>query len=203
MAKLAILAVLTAFSISGGCGQLLGFGGGDADIQVQSLDHGAVYAPTLPTVIYKAADENEADVLMTDMPVSRLADPADDLADLSGNLIHVRMFLVPQAGMTPVDRTACNGTVRHVIVVGGAAGVYVGGGFIVPHDEPGSDSFSASAKNVSVRLARAGAGFADRLGPGMFTGSFTARLDERTAGALLERLGSIERSTRAVDRKKE
>lgn len=186
----------------GGCGQsILGFGEASGSIEAESLVNGSTYAPPLTTAVYRTPDGTEADVLLTDIPIARLADRADSLSDVSGNLIHIRVFLTPEAGKTPIDRTACNATVKHVILASGVAGVYAGGGFIDPWGDPGEATYSATLKNISTRLARAAPAFADRLGPARLTGAFTASMDEKAAGAMLERLGLIDRALAVVPAK--
>lgn len=180
--------------LSGCGGSFLGFGESSGTIEARSLQNGSTYSPEFTTIIYRTLDANEADVLLTDMPVSRLISRDDNLADLSGNLVHVRMFLIPEAGMTPIDRTACNGTVRHAVFSSGAVGIYAGGGFVDPGSDPGDDIFSATIRNVSMRLSSATPGFVDRLGPTLLTGDFAATLDDKAAAALLDRLASLDRA---------
>lgn len=185
-------AAVAAAALAGGCTQMLGFGGSSGSLVSESLETGATYRPTFETVVYRFTDGDEADVLLTDIPVNRLADPADTLADVSGNLVHIRMFFRPEAGATPVDTTACNSTVRHAVLSSGAVGIYAGAGFMTPWRTPGGERFGATVHSVSMRAIRRTADFADRLGPGRITGSFNAALDERAANALLDRLTRLD-----------
>lgn len=140
------------------------------------------------TSVYRGIDENTADVYVTDLPLSRLADPEDNLADASGMIVHVHIFLVPKAGSTPIDATASNAAVRQVVLASGATGVYGGGGFVSVRDEIGDENFGAVIRGSSVRLVRRGPGFADRLGPSTVRGTLSARRDERAARAIAARM---------------
>src|SRR5690606_15374046 len=128
---------------------------------------------------------------LTDLPFERLVDPATDLRAQTGNLIHIHLFLMPVAGRTPIDSTAFNFTVRHVVLTGGQAGMYSGGGFILPAAEPGAPRFSGSVRDATVRLLRADSGFTDRLGVSTLSGSISVQHDEERARAMAGRIQGL------------
>lgn len=157
------------------------------EVATSSIETGAFIEPKLPTAVFAAADDQATDVYLTDLPIARLADSADDLAGLTGSIVHVHIFLVPEAGKTPLDDTAVNSAVRHLVIANGAAGLYSGGGFSMAAEADGA-VFSADVRNASLRLAHATPNFTDRLGPALLRGSFTASLDEKACAVLADRL---------------
>ncbi|MGQ0628345.1 MAG: hypothetical protein ACT4PL_09640 [Phycisphaerales bacterium] len=176
-------------ALVGGCGV-----GGGSTLTAASTSGEAVLTPRVETAVYHSADENTADIFLTDLPLGRLADPADDLRDLSGTVVHVRLFLVPAAGKTPIDRTACNTTVHQTIFAAGAVGIYGGGGFMSVYDAPAGNSMSASLRDVSLRLIRATPDFSDRLGTCVLTGAVAARRDDPAARAIDARISKLTRT---------
>src|SRR5688572_17653484 len=48
---------------------------------------------------------------------------------VSGQILHVELLWRPKPGATPVESTATNATVRHVIFSNGEVGIYGGAGF--------------------------------------------------------------------------
>ncbi len=163
----------------------------DSELTIRSADKPGALTPAMQTAVYRRYDENSADLYLTDLPLARLADPADKLEDASGNLLHVHLFLIPYAGRTPVDSTACNVTIRHIIVSGGAVGVYGGGGFMYASGRTGDSVFGGIMQGASLRLVRATPDFQDLLGPALLDGTIKAGLDERGAVTLAERVDQL------------
>jgi len=87
---------VTSLAALAGCSSLNLWGlGGGGTLAEASADGSATLTPAVETSIFRAIDENTADIFLTDLPAARLADPRDDLHDLAGSLIHIRVFLVP------------------------------------------------------------------------------------------------------------
>jgi hypothetical protein len=171
---------------------LWGCGSSEPTFSIVSTKDGLEVAPAFHTAVFTNSDQNTVDVLLTDLPVERLLNPADPMADVSGSIVHVHLFLMPKAGRTPIDDTACNSTVRHMIVAQGALGLYGGGGFLFPNSDADGATFSATLEDASLRLIRRGPGFADRLGgPARASGAFTAQRDDALAKALQGRFGRL------------
>ncbi|MCA3005307.1 MAG: hypothetical protein IOD15_08070 [Phycisphaerales bacterium] len=188
-------AVVAVGGLLGGCGVfgdwgLGGPGSGNAELTARSLVNGAEFVPGASTVVYRYLDANTADVYITDLPLERLMDPADDLSGVSGSLVQVYVFLVPSAGKTPIDVTACNAAVRHALVVDGAKGVYTGGGFVFMRT-PGGDALAGEVSEATLRLSSATPEFADRLGTSLLRGEFVAERNDATARALGDRMGGL------------
>lgn len=172
-----------------GCSLVPGSGG--TELVVRSTLRPVSLSSDFPTAVYLHTDNNTADIYLSDLPLESIIDPAADLRDRSGQVIHIHLFLMPQAGRTPIDSTACNFTVRHLVLAGGQAGMYSGGGFILPASEPGSRWFTASVRDATLRLARTDAGFSDRLGVSTLSGSVSARRDEDRTRAIAARVESL------------
>lgn len=165
---------------------------------VESVGSPSVLTPNLPFGVYVSSDANTADLYLTDLPLERLADAKDPLAELSGTIVHVHMFLVPSAGRTPIDPTACNASIRQAILSSGAVGIYSGGGFFYPSDSTGAREFGGQLVQGTLRLSRATANFDDLLGPARASGSLRTTLDEPATAAIAARMESLVRATPAL-----
>jgi hypothetical protein len=205
--------ILGTLALTTGCskawfqtGPLSGITGGTG-ITTTSVATGAFISPTFGTAVYRFIDENTADVYLTDIPLARLADESDTLSDVTGSIVHVHVFLTPKAGRTPIDQTATNATVRHVIFAGGsdvgnaapAQGIYSGAGFVLT-STIGKTSLNGSIREVSARLSAGSPAFADALGPSMIRGSFSAALDDPASRTIAARVASLGNTLSAQSR---
>ncbi len=161
------------------------------DLSLVSADRPASLAPRFTTAVFVSTDANEADLFLTDLPPERLADPSDTLADAAGSLLHIHLFVIPAAGSTPMDPTACNVALRYVVLSGGAVGVYSGGGFLYPSGKTANPTFGGTLAGGSLRLTRATADFRDMLGPALLEGPIASARDPRAASALRARLEAL------------
>jgi len=173
---------------------------------VRSMVSDATIFPVLTVKAYIPSDRNTADVFLSDIPEARLIDLNDPLNDVAGNIVHLHIFLMPEAGQTPIDDSACNITVRHAVLTGAStekgpvAGIYAGGGFCLPASAPGDRVFDGSVRDATMRLSRVGDGFVDRLGAARMSGSFAAPRNDQLARAISQRLESISRRMSEVAR---
>lgn len=187
-------------------GPLSGITGGTG-ITTTSVASGAFVTPTFTTAVYRFIDENTADVYLTDIPLARLADQSDSLGDVTGSIVHVHVFLTPKAGRTPIDETATNATVRHVIFAGGtdvgngrpAQGIYSGAGFVLTNTI-GKSALNGSIREVSARLSAGSPTFADALGPSVIRGSFSASLDDPASRTIAARVATLGNELSAQNR---
>lgn len=202
---------LVAPTLPGGC-----TGDGSADLSTypasRASDTGSL-TPAFITTAYFPTDQNTADIFLSDIPAAQLADPAAGLTAKTGNIVYIHVFLIPSAGMTPIENSACNVTVRHLILAGSvqakagepgatsstvstvaAIGLYGGAGFMTTGSDPGDDTFTGTIHDSSLRLSRATPGFVDRLGPASMSGKFTAVRDDRLARMIAARFEQISRS---------
>jgi hypothetical protein len=190
----------TLAAMLGGCSVFHSEPGGV--LTVSAADGSKTFAPGLTTGAYIASDADTADVYLSDLPPERFTSNRDPIAGATGNIVHIHIFLVPDAGSTPIDATACNFTVRHLVLSGGSAqspvmGLYAGGGFLIPSGPLGTTaSFGSGRINGAVsaasqRLSRASPGFTDLLGTARLSGRFTAPDDEELAKAISGKFETI------------
>lgn len=197
-----LLAALLAVA-QAGCATF-GLSGGTGKLTMTSSDSEWALTPEIRTAVYATSDIAAADIYLSDLPLERLTNPDDELDGLSGSLVHIRLFLVPRAGSTPIDATACNITFRHVILASPgtgsrpAIGLYAGGGFLLPSGSPGERTFGGRLTEVTTRLVRASDGFEEVFSTAVVSGRFSATLNPETSSALAARMRQL--ADRAADR---
>jgi hypothetical protein len=152
-------------------------------ITVSSVAGEGVMAVEAPIVVYTTPDENAAEIYLTTLPEKALLTPGG-LQGERGVIIAINQFFTPLATRTPIEDTASNASVRHIIVAGDEVGVYGGGGFLFPGKAPGDPTYTASLESASLRLLRATPGFLDRLGASELSGDIAARRDPEQARRL-------------------
>ncbi|MEM8834757.1 MAG: hypothetical protein AAGD00_02945 [Planctomycetota bacterium] len=176
-----------------GCASL-GVCEGSGRLEIVSANRGSVIVPGTTTAVYRSTDPNTADLYLSDLEpdvlVRRLSSPPGSegagASGVSGSVLHVRMFLNPKAGRTPIDFTASNTSVRYIVFANDAVGVYTGGAFLLPSDRPGEASFAGRLGGGNLRLLSSDGPFVDLLGAAKISGRVGARLDEELA----ERIGA-------------
>ncbi len=193
-----MFSILPAAAMLGGCGIL---SGGRSDLVLDARTSNAELRPSYTTAFYRTIDENTLDVVMTDLPVDMLLDAAEGkLAEPlpAGNITRVHVFLNPRAGYTPIDYTASNASITHVVVSGEIYGVYTGAGFVLPSTSPGDSSFSGQTSGANLRLAASTPGFEDQLGPTEVTGRVAAPRDDAKAEKISALVSAMARYAGAV-----
>lgn len=146
--------------------------GGEVRIEGLGTDRFALDG-LLPHGAY-AANEADHSFYLSDVPLEDL------LAGRvrNGQFMHCRLLWIPLPGRTPVDATACNLTIRYVVVSEGEVGVYGGGGFAWPKGDIGKEDATLLIEGSSLALLARSEGFTDLLTPAQLTGTIAARLDE-------------------------
>ena len=138
------------------------------------------------TAYYRHADDNTATFVLLDGPE---ADPTQAVV--------IRLFWRPRAGLTPLERTATNCTISHLVFADdpqgdarqpGELGVYRGAGFLYPDGKPGPAELAADLWEASLQLQTRSPRFVDLLGEASLTGSFRATHDPAKVDALLQSL---------------
>jgi len=183
-----------ACCLLGGCG--IGHSGGEA--RLQSLQGEGELRLSLPTRVYAPRDADTVDIYMTDLPES-VWNAGADVSDMAGTLVHVRMFIRPKSGRTPIADTASTATLRCMVLARGEIGVYGGGGFFVDGADAGDKVFEGSVRNATLRLVSATGGFNDRLGACVFSGGVSGRLDEETAERMERAMRALIGETQRVE----
>lgn len=179
---------------------LLGIGGcsHEAGVTLRSLGEPVELRGPMRLIAYSSDDPNSADIYLTDLPPAAL-DPGADLRGLSGQVVHLHLFLTPKAGSTPIASDASTVTIRHVVVASGEIGMYGGGGFLNPSGKPGDDELSASLTGGSCRLLTSTPGFQDRLGLCTFSADFRVPKNDEIASLIEARMTSILAKLPAAD----
>ncbi|MCB9845226.1 MAG: hypothetical protein H6811_04475 [Phycisphaeraceae bacterium] len=149
--------------------------------ELRSIERPVATRPVFRLKAYSFDDANTADLYFTDLERDALR---GDLKSLTGELVHVHLFVEPKAGKTPIQSTAVNAAVTHIVMVSGEAGVYSGGGFLSTAGTPGDGSLGGTMSGGTLRLERATPGFADLLGASRLDASLSAPLDPMLAGDL-------------------
>jgi len=169
---LAVLVLVVAPLVLGGCAN----GRGSASLEIASLGGARTILPgEFSTAIYGESEQNVASIYLTDAPLDSVLE-----GDLQrGQIVHIELLWTPRAGRTPVDPSAVNISIRHVIITGGQFGVYGGAGFAEPSDRVGDKTLTLSIPEATLSLLESSSDFVDRLGPAAFTGSITAVRDDR------------------------
>ncbi|MDX2146880.1 MAG: hypothetical protein SFZ23_05110 [Planctomycetota bacterium] len=176
-------------------GSLLGCvsSGPSGEARLASAFGGDFVALKMPITAYAYRDANSADLYFTDLSAEALeaAAEGDDLTGIAGHFLHVHLFLVPEAGLTPIDSSACSVILRHVIIADGELGMYGGGGFMFVSGDAGDETFGGSIDNATMRLIAATESFDDRLGHATFSGQVRAMKDEATATELGRQFAAV------------
>ncbi|HLO40069.1 MAG TPA: hypothetical protein VK176_03535 [Phycisphaerales bacterium] len=144
---------------------------------------------------YRSTDPNTADIYLTDLP-RELCQPGASLGEASGQLLHIHLFISPEAGETPIESTACSVSIRLVVISRGQVGVYGGGGFLYPDSDLGDEDFEGSIRRGTLKYMNGTPGFADRLGPSELSGDIEAPKDEAAVRILAARLDELLGMTR-------
>jgi len=105
---------------------------------------------------------------------------------LTGQIAHIQVMWLPRPGWTPARKGCTNVVIRLLVLSEGEVGLYGGGGFGWPWDEPGDPTLGMQIYASSLSLLEKTEGFVDLLSPAQMTGVCDAPLDN--AGAQRMRL---------------
>jgi hypothetical protein len=181
---------LAAAILLGGCSIFRGSFGSGGTARLESVQTTAKLEARLDTSAYLEAGEYAADIYMTDLSPGDLL-PQADLRGTWGQFIHIHLFIEPSAGDTPISRDACSAIVRHLVISDGQIGLYGGGGFLQPSGKPGDPSLGGSLADATMKPITGTAGFVDRLGSSVFSGSVGGKRDAVEAERLRKGLQSL------------
>lgn len=154
-----------------------GFFGGSSDLTLASTSTPATLTPNFTTRVFTADELNNAHIYLTD--IDALGTPDARAAGMTGNILHIHMFLYPKAGRTPIEYSAANATITHVVVADGAYGIYAGGGFFLPAGSPiKGKSFKGNIDGATLKPIAATSAFDDLLGWSELSGTAAASRDD-------------------------
>jgi hypothetical protein len=147
-------------------------------LRVESLgDQAGFLAVDYHTVVY-GQDVQDVDgdtsFMLTNIPL-------DDLLDgnvQNGQIMHVTLLWQPKAGSTPIEDSATNVSIRHVIIADGEVGLYGGAGY-ADASRAGRPRVRIAIRDATVRLLESTEAFHDPLSPAGVSGTFTAELDPK------------------------
>lgn len=169
---------------------------GSSAVTLTAGDSSVQLTPTFTTAVFSREDANTFHLYLTDIP--DLATPASSGVALTGNLLHIHMFLRPHAGRTPIAFTANNATITHVVLADGNYALYSGGGFLLPDRFTGGETFSGTIRDATLKPIGATSGIADLLGWTSLSGTLSARRDDDRADQISAWLDAIRLSPRFV-----
>jgi len=168
---------------------------GRPTVRLEGIESERTLAPRYVTAVYRAVDENTADIFLSDLPAEqiegRLTNAASGYGGSPGVVIHIHMFLMPVAGRTPIEFTASNVSLTSIVMTGEAVGVYGGGGVCLPSTRVGASPFKATLRDATLRLVESDPGFDDRLGATEASGFVWARRDDHLATRIGERMALL------------
>jgi hypothetical protein len=147
-------------------------------LRVETLsDPPAVLTADYVSIVYLDDPDGEVSFLLTDVPAQDLLRGDIEQAQV----MHLQLLWEPKPGATPMDVTATNATIRHVIIADGEVGVYGGAGFALPSGKPGRGRLKIALRDATIHLLEATDGFNDPLTPARMTGNFVAEDDPQLA----------------------
>jgi hypothetical protein len=151
-------------------------GGSSGSLLAESLGSSPVVLPRdYVTAFYAEHEATETSFFLADVPIDELL--SGEVT--RGNVVHLDLLWVPQAGATPMDSSATNVSIRFVVFADGEVGVYGGAGFALPDGKAGATTMGLELRDASLTLLDSTDGFVDLLSPARLTGSVTARLNEQ------------------------
>ena len=101
-------------------------------------------------------------------------------------LTTMRVFWRPKGGVTTMNPTALNTTIRYVVMTPDSLGIYEGAGFVRLNSRTGAGKLQARMMDADVRLTQKSDSFVDTLGRAHMSGYFSAIFnDEKTAEMML------------------
>ncbi len=156
--------------------------GSAGNLRSQSLRTDAVVLPADYTVAVFANDKIAGtSIMLSDAPIDQVVKGEVR----NGQIMHIELLWVPKAGETPMDPSATNASIRHIVISNGEVGIYGGAGFARPSSHPATnDRVTFTFRQASLALQESTPGFVDLLSPTRLTGTFTAQKDERRARQL-------------------
>ena len=125
--------------------------------------------------------ESEDSFWFADVPLEALLAHEQGTPLKNAMFVHAQLLWYPKPGMTPLDSTATNLTLRVVIVSEGELGIYGGAGFARPKGDPATGPMTLDVEGGTLTLLEKTEGFHDLLSPVGFESTLTAPLAPEVA----------------------
>lgn len=170
---LRVLVALGAVAALAGCGTFWQRNFASRELVTEGIgDNPAALGFQFPYAWYDN-EPAQTSLYLSDLSPEQLAEGGE----LTGQVAHIQMLWLPRPGWTPARKGCTNVVIRLLVFSKGEVGLYGGGGFAWPWDEPGDASFGMQVLSSSLSLLERTDGFVDLLSPAEMTGIADAPLD--------------------------
>lgn len=150
------------------------------ELTTSGLADEPVKITTAPAEAWYTIEAAQISYYATDIPLEELAAGGK----LNGQVVNIQVLWEPKPGMTPIEPTTTNASIRLVVFAEGEVGVYGGGGFawLRGSAEEGDMGLLLTGSNLSL-IART-KNFVDLLSPAEMLGTVQANKDDAKALAI-------------------
>jgi hypothetical protein len=152
----------------------------NTELTTSGLTDNPVKVSTVPAEAWYMIEPAQVSFYSSDIPLDQLAAGGK----LSGQVVNIQLLWEPKPGLTPMEPTTTNISIRLVVFAEGEVGVYGGGGFAWPRGKPDDGSMGLLLTGSNLSLVARTKGFVDLLSPAEMLGTVTARMDEARSRAL-------------------
>ena len=150
------------------------------ELTTSGLTDHPVKVSTAPTEAWYTIEPAQVSFYASDIPAEQLASGGP----LSGQVVNIQLLWDPKPGMTPMEPTTTNVSIRLVVFAEGEVGLYGGGGFAWPRGKPEDGSMGLLLTGSNLSLVARTKGFVDLLSPAEMLGTVTATLDDARSRAV-------------------
>jgi hypothetical protein len=150
------------------------------ELTTSGLTDNPVKVSTAPTEAWYMIEPAQVSFYSSDIPLDQLTAGGKP----SGQVVNIQLLWEPKPGLTPMEPTTTNISIRLVVFAEGEVGVYGGGGFAWPRGKPDDGSMGLLITGSNLSLVARTKGFVDLLSPAEMLGTVTARLDDAQSRAM-------------------
>lgn len=137
-------------------------------LQIEPARRGAAISPRFAETVYSYdRDQNLTFVMRSTGTDQASGKPIEQLAT-------IRVFWRPKGGVTTLNPSALNATIRYVVMTPDALGIYEGAGFVRLNSRTGAPNLEARVMDADIRLTQRSDRFVDTLGRAHMRGYFKA-----------------------------
>ena len=147
------------------------------ELTTSGLADEPVKITTAPAEAWYTIEAAQISYYATDIPLEELAAGGK----LNGQVVNIQVLWEPKPGMTPIEPTTTNASIRLVVFAEGEVGVYGGGGFAWLRGAPEDGDMGLLITGSNLSLIARTKNFVDLLSPAEMLGKVQARMDEAKA----------------------